>query len=199
MDGIEDVENIRYHVNNCYARYASSKRRADKRTSILQECSSVPENAGEPSEPPPSTTRPKRRKSKDEENILLSEPRNRPCCVCNCIKSKGDKKRYRICERRWASRFLATIKFNKDVTYTRYSYMETVGDVFAADVMYHVNCLTKYLRSFERAVEDILNPSLNELNSDNNLVLVGNWIQRLLFIWLSERISKVSENLELIR
>ena len=46
--------------------------------------------------------------------------------------------------------------------------METVGDVFAADVMYHDNCLTKYLRSFEHAVEDILNPSVNELNNDNN-------------------------------
>ena len=75
LDGIENEENIKYHVNTCYARYVSSKRRAEKRTSVLQECNSVSENAGEPSEPLPSTTRPKRRKSKDEENIL-SEPRN---------------------------------------------------------------------------------------------------------------------------
>ena len=46
----------------------------------------------------------------------------------------------------------------KDVT-----TFSRVVDVFAADVMYHVNCLTKYLRSFERAVEDILNPSLNDM------------------------------------
>ena len=139
LDGIEDYEKIKYHVNSYYARYVSSKKRAEKRKTLSQEPNSA--DTGKLIEPLSPTTRPKKRKSNDAENIPSSSPRDKPCIVCNQMKSKGETKRYRICESRRASRFLAAIKFNKDIVYTRCSYMETITRVFAADVMYHDNCL----------------------------------------------------------
>ena len=35
------------------------------------------------------------------------------------------------------------------------------GDIFVADVMYHKNCLSNYLRKFQREVEMIMNPPLD--------------------------------------
>ena len=74
------------------------------------------------------------------------------------MKSKGDTKRLRICEARRASLFLSAIKFNKDTVLTRSILLQSPGDVYAADIMYHKNCLSNYLRKFEREVEIILNP-----------------------------------------
>ena len=54
--------------------------------------------------------------------------------------------------------FFSPIKFNKDVVYTRFALIEKLGDVYVADVTHHKNCLSNYLRKFEREVEAILNP-----------------------------------------
>ena len=74
------------------------------------------------------------------------------------MKSRGDTKRSRICEATRANLFLSPIKFNKDVVYTRFALIEKPGDVYVADVTHHKNCLSNYLRKFEREVEAILNP-----------------------------------------
>ena len=74
------------------------------------------------------------------------------------MKSRGDTKRSRICEATRANLFLSPIKFNKDVVYTRLALIEKLGDVYVADVTHHKNCLSNYLRKFEREVEAILNP-----------------------------------------
>ena len=67
----------------------------------------------------------------------------------------------RIIEARIASLFLSAIKFNKDEVFTRCILLGSPGDIFAADIMYHKNCLSNYLRKFERKVEMIMNPSLD--------------------------------------
>ena len=74
------------------------------------------------------------------------------------MKSRGDTERSRICEATRANLFLSAIKFNKDVVYTRFALIEKLGDVYAADVTHHKNCLSNYLRKFEREVEAFLNP-----------------------------------------
>ena len=67
----------------------------------------------------------------------------------------------RISETRRASLSLSAIKFNKDEVFTWYILLGGPGDIFAADIMYHKNCLSNYLRKFEREVEMIMNPPLD--------------------------------------
>ena len=74
------------------------------------------------------------------------------------FNSRGDTKRLRICEATRANLFLSAFKFNKDIVYNCCALIEKPGDVYAVDVMYHMNCLSNYLRKFEREVEAILNP-----------------------------------------
>ena len=74
------------------------------------------------------------------------------------FNSRGDTKRLRICEATRANLFLSAFKFNKDVVYNCCALIEKPRDVYAVDVMYHMNCLSNYLRKFEREVEAILNP-----------------------------------------
>ena len=59
------------------------------------------------------------------------------------------KKLHRICEGVRAKHFLAAIEFNKDEVYQRCIYWKCPGDLYAADVIYHGNCLHKYLLSFD--------------------------------------------------
>ena len=66
----------------------------------------------------------------------------------------------RISEARRASLFLSAIIFNKDEIFNRYLLLGSPGDIFAADIMCHKNCLSNYLRKFEREVEMITNPPL---------------------------------------
>ena len=94
------------------------------------------------------------------------------------MKSKGDVKRMRICEARRARLFLSAIKYNKDV-YTRCSLLQNIGDVFAADVMYHKNCLSSYLRRFEREIEEILNPPLGELEKGDINTLFKEFVETI--------------------
>ena len=67
----------------------------------------------------------------------------------------------RISETRRASLFLSAIKFNRDEVFTWCILLGSPGDIFAADIMYHKNFLSNYLRKFEREVEMIMNPPLD--------------------------------------
>ena len=60
----------------------------------------------------------KRRKLMGNENTSIASE-EKPCIICNQMKSRGDTKRLRICEATRANLFLSVIKFNKDVVYIR--------------------------------------------------------------------------------
>ena len=77
------------------------------------------------------------------------------------MKSRGDTKILRISETRRATLFLSAIKFNKGEVFTRCILLGSPGDIFAADIVYHKNCLSNYLRKFEREVKMIMNPPLD--------------------------------------
>ena len=70
---------------------------------------------------------------------------------------KGDVKRYRICEIKRAKRLISAMRFFKDEVYDRCVLLETAGDIFAADIKYHSNCLSNHLLKFKREVELIVN------------------------------------------
>ena len=77
------------------------------------------------------------------------------------MKSRGDTKIWRISEARRASLFLSAVKFNKDEVFILCILLGSPGDIFAADIMYHKNCLSNYLRKFEREIKMIMTPPLD--------------------------------------
>ena len=68
----------------------------------------------------------KRRKLMGNENTSIASE-EKPCIICNQIKSRGDTKRLRICEATRANLFLSAIKFNKDIAYTCCALTEKPG------------------------------------------------------------------------
>ena len=67
--------------------------------------------------------------------------REKPCIFYNKFKFQGDTKRYRISEVNVAKTLLKAATFNKDSVHTQCILFKNVTDVYAADVMYHSNCL----------------------------------------------------------
>lgn len=166
LDGVEDLEKIKYHPKPCFSNYKKQKERSERKHN-LENDETVPEDEPSTSEQVVEPVRSSKRLKIDLDcttpNIDDKDKEKKPCIVCNQMKCKGVDQRYRICEARRAKRFLSAIKYNKDVVYTRCSLFESIGDVFANDVMYHNNCLTNYLRKVEREIEQLLNPPLTEL------------------------------------
>ena len=70
-------------------------------------------------------------------------------------------------ETRRAKQFLSAIKFNKVEVFTRCILCKTLGDIFAADVMYHKNSMTNYIVKFQRHVTKILHD--NDDHCDNSI------------------------------
>ncbi len=66
------------------------------------------------------------------------------CIICNCQKKCGINKKYRISEDTRAGKFLEAVVHNQDGVYTRVCDLQDEMSVFAADLYYHANCLTKY-------------------------------------------------------
>ena len=160
LEGIQesDHDKVQYHVNTCYPRYLRLKERAEKRVIIEEPGPSTTSIFFSPESQQITENRPKGRKL---EATVCMPPAEKPCIVCNHKKSKGDSRRFRTCEARRACLFLFAIKFNKEAVYTRCALLESCGDVYAADIMYHKNCLSNYLRKFERDFEEIINASLD--------------------------------------
>ena len=65
--------------------------------------------------------------------------------------------KYRICERTRAKCFLAAVRFNQDDVYKRCVLYEKPGDVYAADLYSHKDCMRKYLLKFNRDARSVLN------------------------------------------
>ena len=49
------------------------------------------------------------------------------------------------------------MKFFKDDIFTRCAAIKNEGDVFAADIMYHSNCLSSYTLRFKRELRQLIN------------------------------------------
>ena len=73
----------------------------------------------------------------------------------------------RICETKRAKQFIRAMKFNKDCVYGRSSIVyETLGDIFAADIFYHRNCMSQYILTFQRDIEDVMNYDDTDISCD---------------------------------
>ena len=60
---------------------------------------------------------------------------------------------YCISESDRAALFLDALNFYKDDVRTRCAFLDTPGDVFAADVYYRGNCLRQYLLKYNRQID----------------------------------------------
>ena len=185
LEGVEELDQIKYHINTCYSRYVRQKKRTEDKD--VDEGESADPTEDEPitsrnEQSTPETRSSKRLKLDLTNTASTSAVKESPCIVCNKMKSKGDAKRMRICEAKRARLFLSAIKYNKDDVYTRCSLLQNIGDVFAADVMYHKKCLSNYLRRFEREIEEILNPPLSELEKGD----INTFLKNLLKLSMSK-------------
>ena len=177
IDGVEDQEKIKYHLKPCFSNYKKKTERS-KRKHDREDDENVTENEPSTSEQGTPLRISKRLKMDSTASTTSNndDKEKNPCIVCNKLKCKDIERRYRICEADRAKRFLSAIKYNKDMVYTRCSMSESVGDVFANDVMYHKNCMTNYLRRFEREIEQLLNPPLTELEKRNMTTLFEEFV-----------------------
>ena len=80
----------------------------------------------------------------------MLDTKEKPCTICNYIKKKGQAKRYRVCKVKRAKQVLLAMKFFKVDVFTRCAVTQNEGDVFAADIMYHSNCLSSCILGFKR-------------------------------------------------
>ena len=145
--GIEpnDRINIQYHLKSCYSTYRKKgerceepqKRKAEEKSELLPAVSPV--------------IRAKRSKP-----VVAADPKDKPCIICNQRKNHGETKRSRVETAEKADCLLKAVNFNKDEVHTRMIFFKEIGDVFAGDVLYHKNCLNKYLNQFERNIEKLL-------------------------------------------
>ena len=92
----------------------------------------------------------------------------RPCVICNFVKKRNISERFRIGSKSRAWHFLAAINFNKDDVYQRCVFCKQPGDVFAADVLYHSNCLSAYLLKFDRELEKVNEYCVNASSGDTD-------------------------------
>ena len=146
-----DLNSIKYHVKPCFSNYKKKGERYNQTRKQKAESSTL-----SPLSSP--TNHPKRSKVANPPTDL----KDKPCVICDHMKCQGESKRYRIGDASRAKKLLKAAAFNKDSVQTRIIFMKTVGDVFAADIMYHNNCLIKYFMQFQRDVD-----ALMEINFDD--------------------------------
>ena len=122
-------ENSQYHVNTCYPRYVRSKEWLEEKAEIVPK---TPQFSDEPSRCSSTSSegRFKRRKLMGNENTSVASE-EKPCIICNQMKSRRHTKRLRICEATRGNLFLSVIKFNKDIIYSCCALIEKPGDVYA--------------------------------------------------------------------
>ena len=135
-----ELQSIRYHVENCYGSYILKYTRISEQSLLQGPSESEDGNAASESTftSPPSPS-PTTRQSSGASRTKSVDPRNL-CIICNVSKKKGTKKLPSIYEGLRAKPFLATIEFNKNEVYQSCIYWKSPGDLYAADVMYHRNC-----------------------------------------------------------
>ena len=133
-------EYINYHMK-CYRSYIRKGDRVVKQSNN-DNSNVAPVNSNE-------TNSKSKRFKRDTKSVTGSSSSN-ICIICNKHKHKKDKNTFQICEVSRAKLFLEARKFNLDDVYTRTSTLESIEDVFAADIMCHKSCINNYLVKHKR-------------------------------------------------
>ena len=160
----ENAFKYRYHVKSCYAvpvLVLKAKRNKDSVTDQFVEQGEAVTQNSEPDEGTP--TRAKRRKRGEC---------NTKCIICNCTGKyhQGDDVLYRIpvSSLNRARSFMNAYKLNYDEVFTRCSIYNTEGDIFAADIRYHKQCLGRYIKQYERRADLVLKAAEVQLHQESS-------------------------------
>ena len=140
-------ESFVYHLHPCYSKYIKKGERAgEENTDGEEECE--PEDL----ETAESETLPQTR---SRTGTAPSSTKKKVCIVCGFKKHQGDIVLNRIETDKRAWKFLAATNFHKDATYRQTILCKEPKHVFAADVMYHGNCMNKYIQKALRQLERV--------------------------------------------
>ena len=159
MEQMGVVEFVYHNTNECYKNYthhksieAAAKRHACQLSGVPElEKTTEKVEMQKQAMPLRSSCTPRAPPSSEK------DPRDLRCTVCGSesLRVKGtriyDKCRISTFER--AQMFLDATHFFKDEVYDRVPDLEEPGDVLAADIYYHKDCLRKYLLVFERNIK----------------------------------------------
>ena len=119
---------IRYHSRECYKPYILKA----ERFRVITANNDTPTNDTTIEDDEALPKRSKRRKCCDSDIN---------CIICHQKKIKNDEKLCRICEAERANMF----RFNLDDVFSRASIYTNKEQLFAADVLYHKNCMNRYM------------------------------------------------------
>ena len=75
---------------------------------------------------------------------------------CGQWKYKNHTKRYRLCEMNRTKDFIKAYSFNKDKVDNKCILYKAPGDVLAADIYAHKNCMKKYVKKYLDSVGELL-------------------------------------------
>ena len=163
MNGLSDEEKkkIKYHSKKCYSSYIRKGERKNEPALDVNpevgpemQCLEIDVTDQAPRTRSASMTSP-------EGKTLVSPLGQQSCIICQQAKSKGVSKLFRISEYKSAASF---------VVHTRCVFFQSVGDIFAADIMYHNGCMRAYIRDFERSLEKI-DQIRHEVDEDSSAVI----------------------------
>ena len=68
-----------------------------------------------------------------------------------------------------ADRLVKAANFNKDEIGIKLIFLKETGDVWAKDIMYHNNCMNKYINKFQRDVEKLLAEDFENPEKSNHI------------------------------
>ena len=160
--GLTDAEKdkIKYHSRSCYSSYKLKAERTP-RNSLLENNDDIANDSEtllNTLVPSVRTTRPQNFSLITGTLLNQSFPcvTEKPCVICEHFKYKNDTKRYRVCETNRAKNFIKVYNFHKDKVYDKCILYKTPGDIFAADIFAHKNCMKKYIKRYLDNVEELL-------------------------------------------
>ena len=87
----------------------------------------------------------------------------------NHVKCQGDTKIFRIEPSEVADRLLKTANFNTDEILFRLIFLKETSDVWAKDIMYHNDCMNKYISKIQRDVEKFLAHNFENPEKSNHI------------------------------
>ena len=167
----------KYHTRSCYSKMTLKGGRVKEKNSCIenQETAETPSTSTSPGNIV-FAQRPKRRKISSEKNI------NKTCIICNCVQQNQDRTLFRICTNSRARLFRKAYNLNADAVFSRCAIYRNEGDIFAADIMYHNNCMAKYILQYQRKV-DLL---LTHVEEDDQQLISGDIYEQALKILLEQ-------------
>ena len=81
---------------------------------------------------------------------------------------QGDTKIFHVESSEVADRLLKARNFSKTQIHIKHIFLKEIDDVWAKEIMYHNNCMNKYISKFQRDVHKLLADDFENLEKSNH-------------------------------